>query len=134
MKHRSTRRIPRLAIRPRRGLLILAAAWPALCASAAWAAETPDSRELEEVRIAATRANLLAEESARALAVIDAAQIAERPGATGIVREEFLRLARQENLDAQEKARLEELKADMADRLLAQPAEALFDVAVRPQV
>lgn len=54
-----------------------------------------------------------------------AVDLALRPG---IVREEFLRLARQDKLDAQEKARLEELKADMAERLMAQPAEALFDV------
>ncbi|MBS3936629.1 MAG: hypothetical protein KGZ43_10700 [Sulfuritalea sp.] len=49
----------------------------------------------------------------------------------GIVREEFLRLARQEKLTPEEATRLEELKADMADRLLAQPAEALFDISPR---
>jgi len=53
--------------------------------------------------------------------------LALRPG---IIREEFLRLARQDKLDAQEKTRLEELKADMADRLMTQPAEALFDVSI----
>ena len=49
---------------------------------------------------------------------------------SGIVREEFLRLARQENRTTEETSRLEELKADMADRLMAQPAEVLFDVLV----
>lgn len=55
-----------------------------------------------------------------------AVDLALRPG---IVREEFLRLARQEKHSPEEISRLEELKADMADRLLAQPAEALFDVS-----
>lgn len=53
--------------------------------------------------------------------------LALRPG---IVREEFLRLSRQAERTTDETARLEELKVDMADRLMAQPAEALFDVSV----
>lgn len=60
---------------------LLASAFPA---GAALAADATASRELDEVRIAATRANTLAEDSARALSVIDSAQIAERPGASGV--------------------------------------------------
>jgi len=54
--------------------------------------------------------------------------LALRPG---IVREEFLGLARKEILSKEEKVRLDELKADMADRLMAQPAKALFEVTIK---
>lgn len=47
----------------------------------------------------------------------------------GIIREEFLRLARQDTLSTDERTRLDELKVDMADRLMTQPTEVLFDVS-----
>jgi hypothetical protein len=46
----------------------------------------------------------------------------------GIIREKFLRLASQETLSTDERTRLDELKVDMADRLMTQPTEVLFDV------
>lgn len=58
-----------------------------------------------------------------------AVDLALRPG---IVSEEFLRLARQESRSVDEAARLEVLKRDMADRLLARPAAELFDITVLP--
>lgn len=47
----------------------------------------------------------------------------------GIVREEFILLGRVQGRTEAEDARLVELKKDMAERLLALPAEAAYDVA-----
>jgi hypothetical protein len=47
----------------------------------------------------------------------------------GIVRDEFIELARMENRTAEQDARLEILKQDMADRLLARSASEAYDVA-----
>ncbi len=46
----------------------------------------------------------------------------------GIVREEFIELARKEGRTAEQDARLETLKQDMADRLLARSAIEAYDV------
>lgn len=46
----------------------------------------------------------------------------------GIVRDEFIGLGRKPDRTAEEDARLEYLKRDMADRLLALPAEEAYDV------
>lgn len=46
----------------------------------------------------------------------------------GIVRDEFIALARTEGRTAEQDARLEVLKQDMADRLLAIPASEAYDV------
>lgn len=47
----------------------------------------------------------------------------------GIVRDEFIELARKERRSADEEAHLTELKQDMADRLLTYPAVDAYDVA-----
>ncbi|MBK8082717.1 MAG: hypothetical protein IPK28_02180 [Devosia sp.] len=46
----------------------------------------------------------------------------------GIVRDEFISLGRKPDRTPAEEARLELLKRDMADRLLALPAEAAYEV------
>ncbi|AZZ81405.1 hypothetical protein C5O27_10270 [Gordonia alkanivorans] len=46
----------------------------------------------------------------------------------GFVTDEFIALARQAERTAEEEARLTYLKQEMADRLLAAPAEAVYDV------
>ena len=46
----------------------------------------------------------------------------------GFVTDEFVALARQAERTAEEEARLTYLKQEMADRLLAAPAEAVYDV------
>lgn len=46
----------------------------------------------------------------------------------GIVRDEFIGLGRKPDRTAEEDARLEYLKREMADRLLALPAEEAYDV------
>ncbi len=52
----------------------------------------------------------------------------------GIVREEFVDLARTEGRTAEQDARLEVLKQDMADRLLCRSAVDVYDVEVGPEV
>lgn len=46
----------------------------------------------------------------------------------GFVTDEFIALARQPERTAEKEARLTDLKQEMADRLLAAPAEAVYDV------
>ncbi|MHC3004241.1 hypothetical protein [Gordonia metallireducens] len=46
----------------------------------------------------------------------------------GFVTDEFIALARQPERTTEEEARLTHLKQEMADRLLAAPAEAVYDV------
>jgi hypothetical protein len=48
----------------------------------------------------------------------------------GFVTDEFIGLARTEHRDADQERRLGALKREMADRVLAQPAEAVYDVDV----
>jgi len=50
----------------------------------------------------------------------------------GIVREEFIRLGRKPDRTAEEETRLAALKQDMADRLLALPADRAYDVTPLP--
>ena len=52
----------------------------------------------------------------------------------GIVREEFIDLARTEGRTAEQDARLEVLKQDMADRLLSRSAVDVYDVEVGAEV
>ena len=47
----------------------------------------------------------------------------------GYVTDEFISLARTENRDDEQEARLTVLKAEMAARLLAKPAEEVYDLA-----
>jgi hypothetical protein len=51
----------------------------------------------------------------------------------GFVTDEFIDLARTEHRDAEQERRLDALKSEMADRILAQPAGAVYDAdLVRP--
>jgi hypothetical protein len=47
----------------------------------------------------------------------------------GFVTEEFIDLVRTEGRDAGQERRLDTLKAEMADRLMARPAEEVYDVS-----
>ena len=47
----------------------------------------------------------------------------------GFVAEEFIDLARTENRTAEQEGRLDELKAELAQRVIATPAEGVFDIA-----
>jgi hypothetical protein len=47
----------------------------------------------------------------------------------GFVTDAFIDLARTENRTAEQEARLDELKADLAQRVMATPAAELFDIA-----
>ena len=47
----------------------------------------------------------------------------------GFVTDEFIDLARTEDRDADQERRLDTLKAEMADRLLARPAAEVYDLA-----
>ena len=49
----------------------------------------------------------------------------------GFVTDEFLDLARTEGRSAEQESRLDVLKREMAERVLAQPAEAVYDVTDR---
>ena len=49
----------------------------------------------------------------------------------GFVTDEFLDLARAEDRAAEQERRLDVLKREMAERVLAQPAEAVYDVTDR---
>ena len=49
----------------------------------------------------------------------------------GFVTDEFLDLARAEERSAEQESRLDELKREMAERVLAQPAERVYDVTGR---
>jgi hypothetical protein len=46
----------------------------------------------------------------------------------GFVTDEFIDLARTEHRDAGQERRLDALKREMADRVLAHPADAVYDV------
>ena len=47
----------------------------------------------------------------------------------GFVTDAFIDLARIENRTAEQEARLDDLKADLAQRVMATPAAELFDTA-----
>lgn len=47
----------------------------------------------------------------------------------GFVTDEFIDLARTENRTAEQEARLDELKAELAQRVIATPATDVFDIA-----
>lgn len=64
--------------------LALAAAFPALAASAIPATPATDSRELGEVHISATRSTLGADDTARTISLIDSEKLATQPGANGV--------------------------------------------------
>jgi hypothetical protein len=48
----------------------------------------------------------------------------------GFVTDEFIDLARTEHRDAEQERRLDALKREMADRVLAQPASAVYEADV----
>jgi hypothetical protein len=45
----------------------------------------------------------------------------------GLVTDEFIELARTENRSADEERRLDTLKQEMADRVMARPADEVYD-------
>jgi hypothetical protein len=47
----------------------------------------------------------------------------------GLVTEEFIDLAGTENRSAEQEARLDKLKLELAERVMARPAAEIFDVA-----
>jgi hypothetical protein len=50
----------------------------------------------------------------------------------GIVTDEFIDLARTEGRDAEQEARLDVLKAELAERVMALPADAVYDAVTSP--